>query len=412
MDINQEAVVHFLSASIRCKKVDDCDVGNINWKRIFEISKEQEIYTILYPKVKKLNNAIKSGNEIMYEWRRRTILASLNQKKNINRMSCVLKKFNQARISSIALKGLVIREFYPIKELRTMADSDILIHIEDLEKVKRILLNMGYFQKHKDSKHVVFLHKQYLPIEVHWLLIDKNYFTKADYLEKDVWKNIRSINMCGTNVSVPSIENQILYLCLHMAVHFVYSGFGLRQLSDLVLLVESERNKIDWDIFYKKIKKCKIENFVIVLFEACRRLFTMDVPDVLYNKKLENSQYVDMIIHNVFSRGVYGGIYGKASMNSIGDNLLMSYCVNNGGIYSYIARLKYIIKFLFPRRYKLSKRYGYVKGHRAFIPIAWLHRLIYGFFRKDFNMKQKILFLLTQADFLREQEKLFKWLEL
>lgn len=273
-----------------------------------------------------------------------------------------------------------------------MSDSDILIHIEDLEKVKRILLNMGYFQKHKDSKHVVFLHKQYLPIELHWLLIDKNYFTKAGYLEKDVWKNVQSINICGTNTLVPSIENQILYLCLHMAVHFLYSGFGLRQLSDLVLLVESERNKINWDIFYKKIRKCKIQNFVIVLFEVCRRLFRMDVPYILYNKKLENSQYVDMIIHNVFSRGIYGGIYGKASMNSVGDNVLMLHNVNNGKFYTCIARLKYIIKFLFPRRYKLSKRYSYVKGNRAFIPIAWLHRLIYGFFRKDFNINKKFFF--------------------
>lgn len=81
MDIDQETVVNFLSASIRWKKVDDCNISNINWKRIFEISKEQEIYTILYPKVKKLSNAVKPENEIMYEWKRKTILASLNQKK-------------------------------------------------------------------------------------------------------------------------------------------------------------------------------------------------------------------------------------------------------------------------------------------------------------------------------------------
>jgi hypothetical protein len=412
MNSDQETLVYLLSASIHGEKIDNDHIDNTNWRIIFETAKEQDIYTLLYPVIKNLHDSIKPENQIMDEWKKGTILASLIQIQNINKMNSVLSAFNQAKIPVIALKGLVLREFYPIKELRTMSDCDVLINIEDLDKTEKILLNMGYLKEHRDLKHSVFLHKQYLPIEIHWLLIDTNYFKSADYLEKDIWRNTKTINVCGTTVSVPSIENQILYLCLHMAVHFACSGFGLRQLSDFVLLVEVKKDKINWNSFYKKIKKCKIESFVIAIFEVCRRLFGMIVPDILYNKELENSQYINMIICNVFSRGVYGGIFGKVNLCLVDENLL-SYYKNNDQSNSFMGTLKYILEFFFPKPYRLTERYNYAIKYPIFIPIAWLHRMIYGIIRKDFNINQKKgLLLLSQSNFWRNRVDLFKWLDL
>ncbi|WPC43291.1 nucleotidyltransferase family protein [Clostridium sp. JS66] len=411
MNSNQETVVYLLCSSIRRKKVNNNNIHNVNWRIIFEMSKEQDIYTLLYPVIKNLHYDIKPAYEIMDEWKKRTILASLNQVKNTNKMSFVLKVFNEAEIPVIALKGLALRKLYPVEELRTMSDSDILIHVGDLDKAKKILLNSGYFEDHRDLKHAIFLHKQYNPIELHWLLVDTDCFKNANYLEEDIWKNTEISNICGTTILVPSIENQMVHLCLHMAVHFVSSGFGLRQLSDLVLLVESKRNEINWNSFYEKIKKCKIESFVIAIFEVCRRLFAMVVPDILYNKELENSQYIDMIIDNVFSKGVYGGIFGKANLYPLNENLL-SYYRNKDQSNSFMRKLKYILVFFFPKHHNLGKRYNYVQKYPMLIPIAWLHRMIYGIIRKDYNIEQKKLILLPESEFLRKRDNLFKWLNL
>ena len=33
-------------------------------------------------------------------------------------------------------------------------------------------------------------------------------------------------------------EDLLVYLCIHMAKHFINSGFGIRQVCDVLLLVE------------------------------------------------------------------------------------------------------------------------------------------------------------------------------
>ncbi|MBV7271521.1 nucleotidyltransferase family protein [Clostridium sp. PL3] len=411
MNNNQQTLVHLLNAAIHGRRVNNNEIDNINWSTVFEITKEQDIYALLYPIIKDIDDNLKPNNEIMNEWKKTTILASLNQAQNSNKIISVLRALNEAKIRVIGLKGLVLRELYPVKELRTMSDTDILIHVEDLDKVEEILLNLGYFEDHRDLKHILFLHKQFFPIELHWLAIDMNYFKNADYLEKDIWENNEKINIGGATILIPSLENQILYLCLHMAVHFANTGFGLRQLCDLVILVETEVHKVNWNSFYEKVVRCKIKNFVFAIFEVCRRLFHMVIPNILYNKDLENNEYIDMIIDSVLAEGVYGGIYGKVRLGPADDNLLFYY-ESNRQYYSLTGKLKYLIEFFFPMPHKLSRRYSYARDYPICIPLAWLHRLIYGIFRKDYNICEKSILLLSQSDFLRKRINLFKWLDL
>lgn len=411
MDNDQQSLVYLLSAAIREESINSNQLDNINWGKIFEMAKEQEIYTLLYPIIKDMDDNLKPKNEIMLEWKRNTILASLYQMQNVNGLSSVLMALNEAEIQVIGLKGLVLRELYPVKELRTMSDSDLLVHIEDLDKVQKILLNLGYFEKLRGPKDIVFLHKRFLPIELHWQLMDKKRFQNIDYLEKNIWENTGKINIGGADILIPSLENQILYLCLHMASHFMYSGFGLRQLCDLIILVEAHGHKVNWNSLYENVKKYKIENFVMAIFEVCRRLFHIVIPNVLYNRDLEKIEYIDMIIHNVFTGGVYGGIYGTVKWGPVYNNLL-SYYESNRESHSLMEKLKYMVGFFFPAPCRLAKKYSYAKEHPVFLPIAWVHRLIHGICRRDFYMDLKSFILPSTADFFRKRIDLFKWLGL
>ncbi|MFL0198749.1 nucleotidyltransferase family protein [Clostridium sp. WILCCON 0269] len=414
MNNNQRILVYLLSAAIRGKKFNNNEIDNVNWIRVFEMAKEQDIYTLLYPIIKDMDDKSRPQNDIMLEWKKSTILATLIQVQNIKKIGSLLRAFNEAEIQVMGLKGLVLRKLYPVKELRLMGDIDILIHRDDLDEAEKILLNLGYFEDHRDLKHIFFLHKHFLPIELHWLLFDMQINKNSNYVEKVIWENTEISNISGANLLIPSVENQILHLCVHMAWHFKYAGFGFRQLCDLVILVEAEGHKVNWNTFYEKVERCKIENFVVAIFEICRRMFNMIVPNKLNNKNLEiseHSEYIDMIIDNIFAGGVHGGIYGRSSLGLVDYNLL-SYYESNRQSDSLKGKFKYMVGFLFPRSHRLSKRYNYAKEHPMFIPIAWMHRMMYGILRKDFSMEQKSLLLLSRSNFLRKRADLFKWLEL
>lgn len=410
MKKEQKILVQLLCTAIHGGKIN-IEVNDKDWNIIFQMAKEHDIYALLYPTVKELDDNLKPKDHIMCEWKKSTILASLTQKRNVSRIGYVLGILNTYEIQAIALKGLIIRQFYPVKELRTMTDSDILIHIEDLDKVEEIFLSLGYVEKNRNSKHIHFLHKDFLPIEVHWLSLDLNRFKNADYMEKIIWENSEKFRMQGADVLVPSLENQILHLCFHMASHFIYAGFGLRQICDLVILVKKNWDIINWSEFCKDIKKCKMEKFVAAIFEISRRLFNMKIPDVLFEKELENSEYIDMIINSIFYGGIYKGIYGKHSMGPVDDNLL-SYYENNIQSHKVTEKFKYMITLFFPSTRKLSERYVYAKKYPIFTPIAWAHRLIYGIFRTDFKVREKSFLLLLQSDFFKKRIDLFKWLDI
>ena len=43
-----------------------------------------------------------------------------------------------------------------------------------------------------------------------------------------------------------TLTDHLLYLILHALKHFLYSGFGIRQVCDIALFSERYRDEIDW----------------------------------------------------------------------------------------------------------------------------------------------------------------------
>jgi hypothetical protein len=101
----------------------------------------------------------------------------------------VLKVFNKESIPVIVLKGLVARDFYPKPELRTMSDADVLVNKEDLNRVKKLLKNLGYIESETTEVHIVFEHKEHYDIEVHWTLTDMSYFKGQPVFENQICGN-------------------------------------------------------------------------------------------------------------------------------------------------------------------------------------------------------------------------------
>ena len=412
MNKDQNGLVYLLRTAINREKVYENKIFELNWKEIFELAKEQQVYSLIYPIIKDLVLEAKEDNDIIMEWKKTAILSSVFQKQNINRISCILNKLKQGGMDVIALKGLVMREYYPLKELRTMSDYDILMHIEDLEKAKEILLSMGYIEDHRDLKHILFKHNKYLSIEIHWLLTDPNHFKDGSYLEENIWRNVESVNLSGAEVFIPSLENQLLHLCLHLVVHFIHSGFGLRQLTDIFILVETKGQEIDWNSFNEKIKKCKIHQFVIVIFEICRKLFGMNVPDILCNKSLDNDNNIDVLIYSILFGGAHEGVFGKVLSQGPLDEKLMGHHDNLQDSNHFWNNLKSFITIIFPETKRLKDKYHYADKFPILIPIAWTQRLLEGIFRKDFSFSKKKLLLSSKSEILRNRSELFKWLEL
>ena len=86
-----------------------------------------------------------------------------------NEYNTLCEILEKAQIPFLPLKGSVIRQYYSEAWMRTSCDIDILIHEEDIEKAKSILVNdYGYTDRGKGSHDVSIFSPKGIHLELHY----------------------------------------------------------------------------------------------------------------------------------------------------------------------------------------------------------------------------------------------------
>ncbi|MCX8128937.1 MAG: nucleotidyltransferase family protein [Clostridia bacterium] len=408
MDIDQQVLVYLLSLAIRGKRPQDFVIGEADWKSIFEQAVSHDVYALMYPAVKDLSPEYGPDRDLMLKWERAVLFAGMTQIQHMEKLGEVFRCFNDAGIPVVALKGIVLRELYPQPELRTMADVDILVRDEHKKRAKNLLLCMGYVEDDSDFKHTVLRYAD-LVIELHNMLMSHESLKAAECFEKSIWSSTAPAQINGMPVLLLSSDDSLLYMFLHLAEHIASYGFGLRQLCDIVIFIESYKDKLDWDYLYSHIKAFGIERFVFAVFVTCHKLFGMELPNGLFCREVADHPYLEVFINDILS----GGVHGHTDFSRHIGNSLLRY-VNYDGSENSSGKIKYYISFLFPTADRLRKRYSYARRSPFLIPAAWLHRLLYNICRKNFVSIVRTAFLHPRRSLATFEERtgLLRWLNL
>lgn len=407
MNNTQIQLVNFMSAAIYDERIEVESVEKIKWKSIIDESQAHNVKGLLYSAIKRSKHLKYIEKEDLEQWKKDTFYTGIYQIQHIKQISNVLKIFNKEKIPVIVLKGLVIRELYPKPELRTMCDADILVHKEDLNKVKKILLEVGYSEGGVTKAHIVYEHTNYPPIEVHWTITYEEFFKGEVLLENEIWENAMKVKVGDSEALSLSLNDLAVHLCIHMAIHIAIGGFGIRQLCDLVLLVEKKGHLIDWSSFLNKIEACGVEKFTMAIFQTCSQLFNMKIPREFKNINIVEKELLEPLINDIFSSGVHGNRnLSRMFSNKLAYNSHDSEENNNLGI------LKRFILFLFPPVNNLSDKYAYAKKYIILTPVAWTHHLLCGIFNREYSFFSKIKFFLSTIFISRRRNKLLQWLDL
>lgn len=405
MEKYREELVKLLSAAIRGQDVDEFDCVGVDWERICEEAKAHEVHTFIYPMVKNLID-----DQLNKKLRKMVLISEAYQIQHIYRIIEVLKKFNSSGIPIIVLKGVAVMELYTNPQHRTMGDSDILVRNDDLERAKALLIEMGYCMENYDYKHIHFSYNGNFPIELHRYSINYKKMDKLPYLEDLLWENAVHSTVCGIPVLKLYPQDEILHLCLHMISHMKSTGFGLRQLCDLVLYVEKRRDEIDWATFFDRCRTYGVYEFVNAIFVVCRRLLKLELSHPIDNTIYENEHYIEMFIDYIFDGGAYGRRVWERKIVSNLMYMALDKKKNRLG-----SRLYNNFCFIFPSPSKLSYKYSYAKKYPGLLVIAWVHRFIHFIIRKDLSLSQKRSYIITTETIksVKEEEtKLFDWLQL
>ena len=89
-------------------------------------------------------------------------------------------RMEEEKIPYAFFKGYELKELYPVPELRTMGDVDVLVRDEDLERTAEVLCGLGY-QKEEGGGAVWAFKKDNFTYEVHRRLAFGSYWNDVDY---------------------------------------------------------------------------------------------------------------------------------------------------------------------------------------------------------------------------------------
>ncbi|WP_133014349.1 nucleotidyltransferase family protein [Clostridium cuniculi] len=403
MNLIQKQIIDLLNASIH-NTVPKLDYSkDVDWDEVINEANAHSITGLIYPALKNIkdNNIDK---DIIDKLKKITFYSAIRQSNHIKRTAEILKLFNENNIPVIVLKGLVVREYYPKPDLRTMCDSDVIIYKSDLERVRKLLLERGFHEEEDAGHHIAFM-KADFNLEIHWTLANETFRKGQECFQEKIWDDAMKVKVGRVDTLSLSLEDLALHLCAHMASHMAISGFGVRQLADLVLLVEHKGNEIKWNEFREKAEKSGLTQFSTGMFKVCNYLFGMEIPKELnIENKSEDDEIIKLVVNDIFT----GGVYGQRDL-SFSFRAQVGYDIDDDSTFSMLKRY---IQVILPPPSKLSDRYAYAKKYKILLPIAWIHHIYVGITSKEYDSESKKKFLTSTISNAKSRNKVVRWLEL
>lgn len=142
MNSTQTAIVQLLQSHMGKKIVTFPQ--QVDWKAVYELALKHNIAGMLYIVVRKFSENQKPEGIVLKKLQTHFYGVISHSVEQDNEMNQVLEKLRQNKIVHVLMKGYVLKQCYPVPELRTMGDIDFLIKEEDRYQTHEVLLNLGF----------------------------------------------------------------------------------------------------------------------------------------------------------------------------------------------------------------------------------------------------------------------------
>lgn len=174
----------------------------------------------------------------------------------------LVEKMRKEGIYALLLKGQGIAQCYERPLWRSCGDVDFLLQDENYQNAKVFLGKMAESIEKESGKHLGMNIGPWV-VELHGNLhggLSSRMDELVDDVQRDVFfaGNVRSWMNGKTQVFLPGVDNDVIFIFTHFLKHFYKGGLGLRQLCDWCRLLWTFRSEIDVALLEKRLRKMKL----------------------------------------------------------------------------------------------------------------------------------------------------------
>lgn len=264
-------------------------------------------------------------------------------------------------IDHILMKGFVLRDFFPVPELRTFGDIDLVIRRSDREKSHALMKELG-FQIKTDWEPVYSYRRDSEYYELHTELLETDVSDQVDCRAyfRDVWNHAV---LQGEHRYQFVAEFHFLYMIAHIAKHVAGSGAGIRMYLDVAACILHYGENLDWEKVARELEILGLRKFSNAVFTMVQKYLGIRSPVALMPMDEEAlADFAELTMQ--------GGIFGRNGQDS------GTVSIREESRSGSISRSGTIAKRLFPSAQTIQSRYTYLQDKPWLLPAAWVHRLM------------------------------------
>ncbi len=258
-----DAFLSLLRAGLWEKDVKRAQYNPVDFIELYRYAEEQTVVGLITAGLEHIEDEI-IPKSILLMFVGKTLQIEQHNREMNAFLSGLLERMGDEGISSVLIKGQGIAQCYNRPLWRACGDVDFLLDDNNYLIAKNFFrpLASSIGSENVERKHLDLTINTW-QVELHGTLKGGLWKRLEDTLdeiltcsfvrnEKRVWSNGE------TDVFLPSVDNDVIYVFSHILQHFFNGGIGLRQICDWCRLLWTYKDTIDHRLLEDRLKKMDI----------------------------------------------------------------------------------------------------------------------------------------------------------
>lgn len=275
-----------------------------------------------------------------------------------------------AEVTPLVVKGVVCRQLYPMPDHRPSSDEDVLIQEPQFDLCRRVMEEWGMKpgQEDPDAYEIPFRKPEsplYIELHKHLFPPESAAYGDLNRFFEGVFDRAVELEVPGGRVRTLAPTDHMFYLICHAFKHFLHSGFGIRQVCDIVLFAREYRDRVDWQRVSESCEAIRGAKFAAAVFRMGEKHLGIESPEVFRNTDVDEMPMLEDLLR--------GGLYGDATLSRKHSSSITLEAVS---AQKQGKRAKGSLRTsVFPTAEALSGKYPYLKEKPWLLPLAWGQRI-------------------------------------
>lgn len=378
MDTLHQHFLHSLKTALLGEQLKETALTERQLEDIADLALQHKVLPLVFDAIRGLPGL--SGTQFIAKLRQQSRQQVILQTQKSYDFLKLYGALQEAGVTPLVVKGIICRNLYPQPDQRPSSDEDLLVRPDQFALCHQILTQQGMHTEATPSQLETDYEIPYqsdtspLFIELHKHLFppESEAYGDLNRFFDEAFENAVQETIDGISISTLAPTDHLFYLIAHALKHFLHSGFGIRQVCDIILYANTWGHRVDWAKLMAQCDQIRAVYFAAAIFRIGRNYLVFDPEKACYPQQWQQLQVSE---ENLLQDILLGGIYGSASMSrqhssSITLNAVASSKQNRKAGNALLGSL-------FPPARRLENRYPWLKKNPWLLPFVWASRILH-----------------------------------